>query len=282
MTSFWNKFKSLLTGADEPAEAIADRVEPVVASPASAPATSPPADAGDADARWQAAYAARSAWYEREFGRFPSDILKMRNLFGVWPGGGLYALPADHVAPGLWLYTTFGFSNPDMPARAVSTNVENAQDELGRVTSTKATLRAKPPETIVVPPPGAAGYGYEFALVARDSVQWPLWVLQWAANAELLHDAGILARVDKHDGLTVQDIEIDDGRSVNLLIARARAPLPAGTDLPNGRMDLLVATVITAEEMHWSIQNGRGALLDKLMAAGVGQVSTLARAPVVA
>ena len=112
-------------------------------------------------------------------------------------------------------------------------------------------------------------------------MQWPLWVLQWAANAELLHDAGLLGRVEKHDGLTVQDIEIDDGRSVNLLIARARAPLPAGTALPNGRLDLLVATVITAEEMHWSIQNGRGALLDKLMAGGVGQVSALARASVV-
>ena len=287
MTSFWNKFKSLLTGNDEPAGPVADRVEPEVASPAPRapapvwPATAPSPDAGDADALWQAAYTARSTWYERAFGRFPSDILKMRNLFGVWPGGGLYALPADRVAPGLWLYTTFGFTNPDMPARAISTGVETVRDAQGRASTTAGTLQAKAPETIVVPPPGAAGYGYEFALVVRDSVQWPLWVLQWAANAELLHDAGILARVDKHDGLTVQDIEIDDGRSVNLLIARSRAPLPSGTDLPNGRLDLLVATVITAEEMHWSIQNGRLALLDKLMASGVGQVSVLGRKSVV-
>jgi hypothetical protein len=294
MTSFWNKFKSMLTGADEPAATVAERVEPAVAAPAPRAATPPPppawpatapspdaAEAAEADARWQAAYTARESWYQREFGRFPSDILKMRNLFGVWPGGGLYALPADHVAPGLWLYTTFGLSNPDMPARVVPTAVAEAHDAAGRVVQATGTLQAKAPGTVVEPPPGAAGYGYEFALVARDSVQWPLWVLQWAANAELLHDAGLLARVEKHDGLTVQDIEIDDGRRVNLLIAKARAPLPPGATLPNGRMDLVVATVITAEEMHWSMEHGRGPLLDRLVAGGVGQVSELGRASVI-
>lgn len=294
MTSFWNKFKSMLTGADEPAAAVAERVEPAVVAPAPRAPTPPPppawpatapspdaAEAAAADTLWQAAYAAREGWYQREFGRFPSDILKMRNLFGVWPGGGLYALPADHVAPGLWLYTTFGFSNPDMPARAISTGSANEADEQGRVVRSSGTLEPKPPGTVVVPPVGAAGYGYEFALVARDSVQWPLWVLQWAANAELLHDAGLLERVEKHDGLTVQDIEIDGGRCVNLLIAKARAPLPSGTTLPNGRMDLVVATVITAEEMLWSMEHGRGALLERLVAAGTGQVSELDRASVV-
>jgi len=293
MTSFWNKLKTLLGGAEEPAPGAPARVEPAVAAPPPRapqtpprpawPATAPSPDAAEADAqaRWDAAYAARATWYQREFGRFPSDILKMRNLFGVWPGGGLYALPADHVAPGLWLYTTFGFSNPDMPARSISTGVAEEHDAQGRAVRASATLQAKAPESIVVPPPGAAGYGYEFALVARDSVQWPLWVLQWAANAELLHDAGLLGRVEKHDGLTVQDIEIDEGRRVNLLLAKARAPLPAGAALPNGRMDLLVATVITAEEMRWSMEHGRGALLERLLASGVGQVSELGRASVV-
>ncbi|HEY9027867.1 MAG TPA: suppressor of fused domain protein [Burkholderiaceae bacterium] len=270
MTSFWSRLKSLLAGEDGEAPPL-DRVEPEVASPR----PGLPAEAAD-DAHWQAVYGARQAWYEQAFGLFPSDILKMKNLTGVWPGGGLFALPADRVEPGLWLYTTFGLSNPGMPARVVSRDVQIAPDG-----SFSGTLQAKAPESIVVPPPGAAGYGYEFALVVRDSVQWPLWVLQWAASAELLQDVNLLDRVDKHEGLTVQEIAIDDGRHVNLLIAKARAPLPQGTTLPNGRMDLLVATVITEDEMRWSMQHGRGALLERLMARGVGQVSALGRASVV-
>lgn len=42
-------------------------------------------------------------------------------------------------------------------------------------------------------------------------------------------------------------------------------------------MDLLVATVITDDEMQWSMKNGRGALLAKLIESGVGQVSDRGR-----
>ncbi|WP_067062998.1 suppressor of fused domain protein [Roseateles chitosanitabidus] len=80
--------------------------------------------------------------------------------------------------------------------------------------------------------------------------------------------------------MTVEQVPVDGG-SVNLLIAKARAPLPSGVALPSGRMKLLVATVITEEEMRWSMKNGRGALLDKLIAGGVGQISRRDRASVV-
>ena len=54
---------------------------------------------------------------------------------------------------------------------------------------------------------------------------------------------------------------------------QGKHPLPPGTQLPNGKLELLVATVITDDEMQWSMENGREALLAKLIKSGVGQVS---------
>jgi hypothetical protein len=68
---------------------------------------------------------------------------------------------------------------------------------------------------------------------------------------------------------------------VNVLIAKARDPIPACATLPNGKMDLLVATTITEAEMQWSMENGRKALLERLLASGVGQLSDRSRASVV-
>jgi hypothetical protein len=97
--------------------------------------------------------------------------------------------------------------------------------------------------------------------------------MQWSANTEILNDAGILDRVEKYQGLTVQDIQVGENESINVLIAKAQRPLPMGMNLPNGKMDLLVATVITDDEMQWSIENGREALLSRLIESGVGQIS---------
>ncbi len=83
--------------------------------------------------------------------------------------------------------------------------------------------------------------------------------------------------------VTVEDVQVGqaNGDVAQVLIAKAQPPLPTGTELPAGNMQLLVATVITREEMAWSGENGRGALLRKLQAAGVGQVSVLRRSSVV-
>lgn len=232
-----------------------------------------------AERHWQNVYTAREKYYQATVGEFPEDILKLAHMAGVWPGGGLYAIHANKLGEGMWLYTTFGLSNPDMPTAVTLTGSNTTHDEKGRVASSKNSLARRTPATA---PPGAAGYGYEFIVVARENSQWPLWILQWACNAEILNDAGFLARIDKYHGLTVEQVQVgrEPGDMVNLLITRARAPLPTGTALPNGRMDIVVATVITQEEMQWSMENGRDALLAKLQAGGVGQISSRKRKPV--
>jgi hypothetical protein len=254
MGKLWNRLKAMIgsgSGRDAPA-------------PASAVST----DA--TDQHWQAVYAARQAYYERHIGPFPEDILKLGDLFGVWPGGGLFVIPADKIAPGTWAYTTFGLSNPDMPTTVAPTNASTTRDELGRVVQTSATLTAKPRAEV---PSGVAGYGYEILVLAKEKAEWPLWIMQWLAKAELVGDAGMLARMDKYKGLTVEQVQVGDADSVNLLIARAAAPLPTGNALPNGSMELLVATTITDAEMAWSKDHGRDALLEALKASGIGQFS---------
>jgi len=56
-------------------------------------------------------------------------------------------------------------------------------------------------------------------------------------------------------------------------------PLPKGTQLPDGAMELLVMTTIITEEMRWSIsmREGRATLLERLCDTGSGQISILGR-----
>jgi hypothetical protein len=221
---------------------------------------------------WQATYDARQSYFETAVGPLPGDILKMLNMMGVWPGGGLFVIPARQLGADLCVYTTFGFTNTDMPTGVRMADFQLDEDGK-RVTQAAGTLQKK---ARAAQKSGAAGYGYEFLVIANGGLEWPLGLLQWAVNAEIGHDAGLLARVEKYDGLTVERIDVPGG-PVNVLIAKARAPLPTGTQLPNGTMELLVATTITDEEMQWSMTNGRGALLNKLCDAGVGQISTPGR-----
>lgn len=232
----------------------------------------------DEDAFGQKVYDARTSYYEQNVGQFPQDILKMGNMTGVWPGGGLFVIPAEKIGKGLWVYTTFGLSNPDMPASTMMADYKIETDEHGRASKYSGTLKEKEPAKTSN---GSAGYGYEMLLIARENAEWPLWFMQWSVNAEILNDAGILERVEKYNGLTVQDIQVGESDSVNVLIAKAQKPLPTGIVLPNGSMDLLVATVITEAEMKWSMDHGREELLKRLMAAGVGQVSDRHRKSVV-
>jgi hypothetical protein len=225
---------------------------------------------------WQANYDARQKYFERTIGPLPSDILKMLNMTGVWPGGGLYVIPAPKLGHNLSVYTTFGFTNPDMPT-AVLSNFDLKSDG-NRATQVEGTLLTKQPAQKRA---GFAGYGYEILMVAQSNEQWPLNFLQWAANAEIGHDAGLLDRVEKYDGLTVEQIQVGQGQMVNVLIAKSQAPLPAGTSLPAGKIEILVAITITAQEMKWSQSNGKGALLKKLQEAGIGQISVPNRMSVV-
>lgn len=227
---------------------------------------------------WQQVYNSRTTYFEKYIGQFPDDILKMGNMTGVWPGGGLFVLPANKIGKGLWAYTTFGLSNPDMPASTIMEDFKTETDEQGRASKYSGTIQSKEQAKS---PEGSAGYGYEILLIANENAEWPLWFIQWSVNAEILNDTGILNRVEQYQGLTVQDIQIGQNEYANFLITKAQQPLPTGSKLPNGKMDLLVATVITDDEMQWSMENGREALLAKLIESGVGQVSDRNRKSVI-
>lgn len=208
---------------------------------------------------------AREAAYAEHFGALPEDILKMASLIGRWPGGGLYSLHnGDHH-----IYITSGLSNPDIPALHADTHVNH--DEQGRVSQVKTTLTSDGntlPEN---------GYGYEIMIVTEEDAEWPLAALQWAVHAEFDHNVGLLARVEQYDGVTVSDIPISDSQNINLFIHKAQAPWPEAFDLPNGRIPLLIITVIREDEMNWSLQNGRAALLAQLMVSPYKQISHLQR-----
>lgn len=254
-----------------------DKLRGVFAKPGAGDAAAPPTEAeAAADAAWQATYSARQTYYRETIGEFPEDILKVPRYSGVWPGGGLFVIPATRIDAGLTAYTTFGLTNPDMPTRTRARDIEQENDALGRLKTISLRLESREPAEA---PSGAAGYGYELMVLAKETAEWPLWILQWALNAEIDNDVGLLKRVEKYAGLTVQEIRAgnDDTDIVNLLFAKAYRPVPSGIELPHGRMQLLIATVITDDEMQWSQTHGRDALLSKLMTAGIGQVSQRGR-----
>jgi hypothetical protein len=126
-----------------------------------------------------------------------------------------------------------------------------------------------------------AGHGYELVILARESADWPLWLLQWVTLAEVTDGMRLRERVERYQGLTIENLDIGRGRPVSLLVTEARAPLPVGVGLPNGSMKLLIGTVITDAEVRYALAHGRAALLEQLAQHGIGQVSELGRAAVV-
>jgi hypothetical protein len=226
---------------------------------------------------WQRNYDARQKYFESTVGPLPNDILKILNTTGVWPGGGLFVIPAPRLGSGMAVYTTFGFTNPDMPPSVRATDVKSSKDGR-RATQVKGKLEAQQPAPKRA---GAAGYGYEVIVVAPAGLDWPLKLLQWAVNAELSGDVGMLPRVEKYRGVTVEQISVGTAEPLNILVSKALPPLPVGTQLPAGKMEVLVITTITEAEMQWSMKNGRDVLLKKLVDAGVGQISKAGRESVV-
>lgn len=229
---------------------------------------------------WQHVYDAREAFYEKNIGKLPNDIMKAPNLFGVWPGGGFYVIPADKIKQGLWVYSTFGLTNADMPASLTATDIEVKHNDQDNVVSSSSKLEKK---SKAISASGKAGYGYEVLMIAKENAEWPLWFMQWTGNIVLLNDVDLLTRVEKNNGLTVEAIPVGNSENdtINVLIAKAQKPLLTHIKLPNGDMQLLIATVITDDEMQWSIENGRDALLKKLMDAQIGQISDRQRPSIV-
>lgn len=223
------------------------------------------------DPAWKANAEARARFFEETVGPLPASMQKMVTMTGVWPDGGFYVIPATKLDPKSSLSTTFGLSNTDMPARTRLVEANNAAP--GETHAVEApTVEAKAE---------VAGYGYELAVLADSDAKWPLGFLQWAADAEIVNNVGLLKQVQAEGNLVIENVRVGTARPLHVLVAAARPPLPAGTDLPAGRMSLLIATAITADELRWSRANGGTALLDKLGEAGVGQHSDLDRASVV-
>ena len=216
---------------------------------------------------------ARETAYAQYFGTLPADILKVANLAGRWPGGGIYKIASTgDDGRQRWIYISSGLANPGIPALSGDSNLTH--DGEGRLTGIHARMEAG---SDFLP---ANGFGYEILVIAEEDADWPLALLQWAINAEFSHRIGLLDQVEQYQGVSVGDVALGDGNDADLLIQKAQAPLPASLHLPNGEIPLLVITTITKPELDWSLQYGRDALLQQLLASPVGQTSTLSRASV--
>lgn len=225
----------------------------------------------DEEAAWQAVYTARERAFEQHIGAFPGEIMKLMNLTGVWPGGGLFQLEGTRIG-GAAVCTSFGLTNADMPTSARAENATQSSEE-GKMTFS-ATLAARTPRWV---PPDLAGYGYEIMILTPAVERWPMVVVGWFVQMEILKDIDLLDRVNEMGGVTVEDLSLGDGRHADFLVAPARAPLPERIQLPNGTARLLVATRITRDEMKRGMEEGREQLAEMLAARGVGQVSVLDR-----
>ncbi len=228
------------------------------------------------DAKWQAVYSAREKLYEKHIGPIPEYIQKMMNLTGVWPGGGLFQIPSSKIN-GACVTSSFGLTNADMPTSCTASNTKREQTGENTV-SFSATLGSRTPRWV---PPELAGYGYEILLLSKEPEPWAAGPVAWVVNAELLSDIDLLDRVNEIGGITAEEITLGDGRHADFLIERAIAPLPSTLQLPNGTMNLLVATRITREEMKLGMEKGGPALRELLTKAGIGQLSDLNRRSIV-
>lgn len=217
---------------------------------------------------WDQVYTAREAVYVEYFGTIDGDVQKLMNLTGVWPGGCLVQI--DAARHQLWVSSSFGLTNPDMPARARTEQVAIEEDSQGRATKYSIRLVGRPPRAV---PAGWAGYGYEILLLTSEKEHWPVGFLNWAVQAEILNDMDLRRRVNKYGAMTVEDVSIGEGSSGDFLIAPIEQFAPTSVALPNGSMELLVATLITRPQMQYGMEKGGLALLAELNRTGHGQIS---------
>lgn len=241
--------------------------------------------------QWLQDYDARAAWYEKNLGRLPKNIVKMRNMVGVWRGGGLVAFPATRLGNDVWAYATSGLTNSDMPATLLQESESVDAEQSGRIRNFSLNLKAREPAPTA---PGLAGYGYEVLMLLRSQAtpqqaqqaqqagtaatagmpaQWPMWVLQWLVTAEIYRDVGLRSRVLEHNGLIVHSIALGEDERINLLIVPAPVPLARDMQLPHGKAVLLLAITVSDAEVRWAARNGHEALFARLMAAGSQRAS---------
>jgi hypothetical protein len=223
---------------------------------------------------WRAVMQARSDFLQQQFGALPTELHQLATVSTIWPGGGICQLPAPKLN-NLGVCTTFGLSNLGMPP---SMTIDETQPQ-----NAPAHLRFKPrpPREI---PPGFAGFGYEILVLTPRLESWPMLTLGWFAEMEILNDADLLANVAANNGISVSGVPLGDGSQVGcFLIQPACSPILARVNLPNGLMHILTATWITQDEFEFSTttEDARWDLLNRLLAAGVGPVSTIDRPSII-
>jgi hypothetical protein len=159
---------------------------------------------GREEQRWQEVYDARERFYVERFGPFPDLVHKLMNLSGVWPGGCLIQFEATKLT-GVWISSSFGLTNLDMPATTRTEQFRFEDAEGGR----QYTMRcvAREPRDV---PPALAGYGYEILVVTPQQEEWPLRFLNWAVQMEILKDVEFLDRVQEIGAVTVEDVRLGE------------------------------------------------------------------------
>lgn len=232
-------------------------------------------EASEADKLFDRVSDSRERHYERHFGTIPSDVLKLNNMMGVWPGGCLVQIQALRLPDAPCVTATLGLTNPDMPATVRSENVVQEErtegDKLLRSTSMR--LVAREPAHV---PPGLAGYGYEVIVITPEQNDWPTLFLSWFVTNEINHDAGWLHRVEAEEAVLLK-CPLRDYPRLKLLLSAAAPPIPGHFKLPNGTARMLVATSITEAEYTFAQKRGAQALLEAMRIYGPGQTSIIFR-----
>ena len=208
---------------------------------------------------WDKVYAERKVIWEKSFGAFPSEIQRLNNLMGIWPGGCLVQMFSRKLG-GLWVTSSFGLTNPDMPA--------NIQSEYHRINNSKdgsvryiQAISARVPKEI---DKTRAGYGYEIAIITKEDGMWPYSFVNAIVQMEILNDIGLLEMVQEIGAVTIDRVKISETDYGNFIIFEAPSNLINEFKLLNGKGKLLLGMAITDNEMNYVLLNGQKKLLELL------------------
>src|SRR6185312_13733908 len=161
-------------------------------------------------------------------------------------GGCLVQIEAKEMPGQPCITSTFGLTNPDMPATVRSEDVVHEERTEGDKVLRSTSMRLVARERVEIPA-GLAGSGYEALVLTPEMTDWPTMFLSWFVTNEINHDAGWLQRV-LNDGAVIVKCPLRDHPRLKLLLAQAAHPLPDSFMLPNGKAHFLVGTSITEGE----------------------------------
>lgn len=215
---------------------------------------------------WEAVCQERRQAYEKHFGPAPKTVQKLPTLMGFWPGGGMLQMPLEEG----FLTITSGLSNFGLPTPV---GVHEGYDAQGRrIPELRPRLRR-------LTPAGAAGYGYELAVITPEAETWPLLILGRLLEKEFLEDTDFLGKVHQFGSVTVDGLPLNERLGTHALISPADDPLPDSLTFSNGTCEFLTVTTITREELEYGLEFGAEALREEMEEAGMGQVSDLEGEP---